>query len=235
MSIFIKINTEPVVQVSDKTRIDVSRSFVSKDNPLVQTVKIKPSEAGSYVDVTGNSTDDWYLDWVYTTAETVTVSVQIYDGTTTTTGTITISVVTVATDNLFSSDSDLLSQEPDIMDLLPKSRNSFLDVHRAAQTKILQWLDHQGYTDDENEKLTKDAVVDITEMKEWSTYLALRLIFEANSNDVDDIFRKKSEYYEVMELKAKNRAFLRLDYDGDGTIDDAEEAVRISSPRLVRQ
>ncbi len=234
MSIFIKINTEPTVQVNDKTRIDVTRSFVSKDNPLVETVKIKPLAAGSYIDVTGNGPDDWYLDWVYSADEDVTVSVQIFDGTTTTTETKVMTVISVEDDNLFSSDYDLLGQEPDIMRFLPNGRNSFLDVHRAAQTKILQWLDHQGYTDSEDAKLTKESVVDVTEVQEWSTYLALRLIFEANSNAVDDIFRKKAEYYEDMELKAKNRAFLRLDYDGDGEVDDSEEVSRISSPRLVR-
>ena len=58
-----------------------------------------------------------------------------------------IGLMSEAGDNLFSKDADLLSHKNNIFDFLPDGRNSFKNVHRAAQELILAYLDENGYID----------------------------------------------------------------------------------------
>lgn len=122
-------------------------------------------------------------------------------------------VYTEEGDALFAEDADLVGFEGDIMKWLPQGRGSYKDVHRKAQRLILDWSDRQGYRDDNGEKLTKFAFVDNTDVRMWSTYLALKLFFLNANNDVDDVFKKKASYYEKLEVEARNRAVLNLDLD----------------------
>jgi hypothetical protein len=240
MAIFPQLELEEVVQVGDKTRLDGSKSFISKGENPVTLVRIKPEAAGSFITVTGASAKDWFLDWVYLTAGIKTATIEITTDTTptsspvTTSQNFTVDVVTAVDDNLFSNDDDLELHEPEIMKYVRAGRATFLNIHRRARNLIVAHMDDNGWVDANGDKLTLDAFVDITEAKEWSTFIALRLIFEGMSNKIDDVFNNKAKLYKSMELEARNRVVVRLDLDGDGSIDNSE-VLPVTSPRLVRQ
>ena len=234
MAIFPVLETEDVIQIGDKIRLNGTKSFLSKDNVAVTLVEIEPEAGNGYITVTGANYKDWYLDWSYAGAtRTVVVSLRITAGATTTV-TQSISVVTSTDDYLFSNDYDIRALEPDILKYVPEGRKSYLNVHREAQKKILDTLDEAGYTDTEGNKLTKAAVVDISEVRAWSKYLALSFIFRGIYNAVDDVFAEKARHYESMASKAFDRAKIRLDLDGDGAI-AVGEAVEVVSRDLVRE
>lgn len=136
-------------------------------------------------------------------------------------------------DRLFSSDSELLAHEEDILKWVPKERSSFKDIHRKVQQLILDWLDAQGFTNEDRKPFTKWDFPDLKEMREWATYYALQLIFEGNSNAVDDIFDRKAQKYEAKTIRSRNR-FLSLDIDKDGKI-DFDENLRLHVGSLYRR
>lgn len=133
-----------------------------------------------------------------------------------------VKVYSQSGDALFSQDSDLVSEENDIMKWLPVGRSSYLNLHRTAQTQILDWLDRNGYVDDSGKKITKFAVVDKSDVNIWSKYLTLRLFFMGANNQVDDTFKEKAKYYEKLEIEARNRAILNFDLDGDGKAEQVQ-------------
>jgi hypothetical protein len=140
-----------------------------------------------------------------------------------TTSTKTIDAFSEAGDNLYSTDFNLQVHEPDVLRYVKKGRSTFKDVHRRAQETILAWLDKEGFVDVYGNKYTKAALVLSDELKEWSTFTALRLIFEGLHNAVDDVFMEKAKRYKGLETFHRERAVLRLDTDGDGVANQFEE------------
>jgi len=137
--IFPNLELEAIVQTNDKTRLRASKSFVSKDEASnITLVRIDP-ETGvqGYIDITGSSSSDWFLDWEYSgSTRTVTITVEVTAGATgPTTTTQTIEIKTPADDLLFSSDADLISKESDIMNYSPFVGNTHFKIHR--EHKIL--------------------------------------------------------------------------------------------------
>lgn len=232
--IFPVLETEDIVQVGDQTRLNAGKSIATKDEEQISKVEIEPEGGSGFIDVTDQSPRDWFLDWFYTgITRTVTASVRITIGVTVTTKTKTISVISAADDKLFSADTDLIALEPEILKYVVDGRSSFLNVHRLAQTKILESLDESGVVDTAGAKLTKAAVVDVSEVKAWSRDLTLHLIFKGLIVSVDDVFMVRSKYYwgEVQSRMA--RAILRLDLNGDGQLEKSE-GVTFGSMNLVR-
>jgi hypothetical protein len=223
--IFPIIECDKVIQVGDKFRISCAKSYKTLNEAAFVEVRIKPSAADSFITVATGSTvlpvDNWYLDWTYDSAGTKTITVEIDNGLgpTTTTATLDVSVITEAIDKLFSSDDDLKKHQHDITSYVPPGRATWKFVHRRSQELILSYFDEEGRVNDDGTKITKDQVVDLSEVKELSVYMTLRLIFESISNSPDDYFIKKAKYWEVYELKAKQRAVTRLDFDKDGNTD----------------
>ena len=235
--IFPNLECEAIVQVNDKTRLNGSKSFITPDESAITLVEIEPESGNGYINVTGAAPLDplnWYLDWQYATNGTKTATIRVTTSGAPVTVTKTISVLSVVDDKLFSDDSDLIMHESEILRWVPVGRNSFKDMHRRAQQRILAWLDEKGHTDSSGARLTKASIVDVQEVKEWSIFLTLRMIFQSISNAVDDVFDKKAKYYESREAEARNRSALRYDYDGDGAISGDVEGVRISASRLIR-
>jgi hypothetical protein len=238
--IFGVIETENIIQVNDKVRISGVKSFVSKDEDAVSLVEIEPEAAAGFIDVTGTSAKDWYLDWSYSgVTRAVVVSLRITTGpvltpTNVQTFTAQINVRTAVDDYLFSSDQDLINLEPDLLKWVPDGRSSFLNVHRAAQEKIMDWLNESGVEDVSGNKLTKAALVDLDEVRSWSRDLTLSLIFKGLQNAVDDIFSDKAKYYQSEALKRQARAKLRLDLNGDATV-SLGESIDMTSRDLVRE
>lgn len=231
--IFPNLETEPVVQVADKTRIDASKTFISKDEAAVTLVEIDPGN-GVFVDVTGSSSRDWFLDWEYATDGEQTIVVRVTTDATPVTKSDTISVISEADDNLFSTDQDLVTHEEEILKYVPKGRNSFLNVHRKMQAIILDEIDERGVQNSDGTRLTKAQVVDVREVNQWSTFGVLYMIMQDLSNSVDDKFQAKAmDYKKRMEFH-KNEAFLRLDFNQDGEITKGEQ-IGVRTGRLLRR
>ena len=181
----------------------------------VTLVVIEPESGAGFFDVTENL----YLDWQYPTDGDKTISIRITTDGAPVVNTKVLPIISEEDDHLFSSDEQLTAHEPTILGYVRDGRNSFLDVHRSAQDRIINWLDEHRITNSDGGRLTKDAIVNIEEVNNWSKYLALKIIFEGISNSVEDVFSQKSKTYGTLEIAAKNKAQIRLDTDGDGNED----------------
>ncbi len=220
MALFPLLDLEPTVQVGDKTRLDASKSFVTADQDSLSSILIDPTGSAGFIDVT----ETQYLDWAYAASGTFNVKLKILAGAASASAMIqhSISIVTEAQDKLFSNDADLRLHEFDILKWVPDGRATFKDMHRRAQIIIIQWLSKEGYVRVNDIPFTKTDIIDIEEVKQWSTYITLRLIFEGLSNATDDIFHVKSTRYFEMEQNWRDRAILRIDVDGDGIVNPGE-------------
>ena len=244
MAIFPLIESEPTVQVSDKTRISAVKSFISKDEPAITKVEIEPEAGSGYIDITGTApinAKNWFLDWAYATAGSKVVSLRITTALLPTpvvaTFTKTITIITEADDKLWSEDADLVSIEPDILNWVRPGRATYKDYHRAAQKRILEWFDNIKVWDKNGEAFTKD---DITlaiaqeDLKRISTYWALELIYGGITNEPDDVFSKneQSARKQRKELQS-DRSRIRVDYNKDGA-QTKDEQYQMRAMRLYR-
>jgi hypothetical protein len=230
--IFGTLETEQMLQTNDKTRLDATKSYISPDESSITKVEIQPELGAAFIDVTSKQ----YLDWSYQTSGTKQVTLRITTNSQPKDFTKDIMVVTPAQDNLFSSDSDLIQYEDDILSYVRDGRNSFLDKHRASQIMILDDLDSAQIWKRDGSRFKAADIVDIQDFKQWSTFQTLKVIFESLSNAVDDIFSRKAEKYSGLAIEAKRRASLRLDLNNDGTIEDNEiEAADLSTGILRRR
>jgi len=216
MAIFGNLQLEETVQVDDKTRLNALTTFITPDEAAITLMEIEPLAANGFIDVT----TDQLLDWSYSTDETVTVTLRITTDGAPVTFTKTIVIISVVDDKLFSSDAQLLPYEPNILEWVKDGRNSFLDVHRAAQDRIIKWLDENKVWDVNDDPLTKEDIIDISEFNDWSKFMTLKYIFEGISNATDDIFHEKAVRYRELEYHARDRAVIRVDTDNDGDADD---------------
>ena len=220
------------VQIDEKFRIDATKTFLHPGDANIQSITIEPEDGADTYTVTS----DKYLDYAYSTTGTKTITVTLnhtgLGGSVTKTD--TIEVVSEADENLFSEDADIIAHEPDILNYLPTYKADYKYVHRLAQDRIITILDERGITDTDGNRLTAADVKDTEECNDWSKFLALQYIFESLSNAIDDIFHEKSLRYREMVKQASNRAFLRFDYDGDGTLEDSERASAVTG-RLYRR
>lgn len=220
--IFGELKLEGTAQVSDKTRLDATASFITQDEADITKIEIEAHTSEGFIDVTSKS----YLDWAYSSAGAKIVSVRITTDGSPQTFTKGISVVDAATDALFSSDEDLIPIEDDILKYVRKGRNSFLDKHREAQKITLNDLDKAKIWKETGAIYTAADIVDIQEFKEKSKYLTLHLIFKGLSNAVDDIFSIKASRYLGYAKDAGNRGSLHLDKNGDSDLsNDVKEDI----------
>lgn len=226
--IFPVVSTESKVQIDDMTRIDATRSFISADEAAITLVEIEPEASSGYIDVTSSK----YLDWAYATAGDKVVSVRITTDGSPTTKTATVTVVTAAADLLFTSDQDIITHEPEVFRFLRPGRASFLDFHRKAQEKILDSLRQRNITNYDGTKITAGNIHDQDDVKQWSKYLTISMIYESVQNEVEDIFAIKARDYMSLAKRASERATLELDKDEDGT---ADSNLDLKVIRMVRR
>jgi len=235
--IFPYIECDEVVQADDKLRISSSKSFASKDEAAISLVEIEPEAGNGFIDVTGATplrADNFYLDWQYATDGSKVISARVTTDGAPTTITKTITVITAAEDNLFSSDQDLAAVENNILKYVPAGKNSFKYLHREAQKQILEWFYINGYRATDGSRLEKEDVIVTEELKYWSTYTALRLLFEDLSNAIDDIFDKKSKLYQVQEHRWRHNSLLKIDVNKDGVQGD-NEGFLLTTRNLIRE
>lgn len=236
MAIFPNIEADLVVQVGDKFRIDASKSYISKGETAITKVEIEPEAGSGLIDVSGSTPlkdTNWYLDWEYQASGSKVITVQITTDGAPLSKTLTITCVTEAVDRLFSTDQDLERIESSILKYVPRGKNSFKYAHREAQSQILEWLYINGYRRTDGERVTKENVLDLENVKYWSIYATLRIIFQDLSNQPDDIFDRKSKYYQDMEHKARENALLKLDLNNDNE-QGPYEGYNMTTRNLIR-
>lgn len=234
--IFPHCEHDKVVQVNDKFRIDATRSYVAKGAGSIVKVEIEPEAGEGFIDVTGSDYSDWFLDWQYDTAGAKVISVKVYTveaPETSETLTFTLDCLTVADDKLFSDESEMKVHESDIMRYLPDGRNSWKYMLRQAQTMIFDWLYNNGNFNYDGTRIDKDSVVSTEDLRDWSTYLSLKLIMLDMKKQVGDIFEQKAADYLVKEQRAREKYLLKLDLNKDGT-QDLFEGTQVQVKRLVR-
>ena len=236
MAIFPEIEIENTIQVDDKTRIDVSATFVSKGEAAITLVEIQPSATDLWYDVTGSSNKEWFFDWAYqgTTSRAEVVSFRVTTDGSPVTLSKNIEVISEADDLLFSNDDDLKIHEPLIMNWIKDGRNTYLDASRKAQYKIMDYLDRNGYRKANWEKLTKNDLFDLEEVREWSTFWALSIISKGRSNAVGDIFFLKAEDYKSLSMRASQRVFRAYDWNNNGQEDPGEKSSRTNEIDVER-
>ncbi|WP_417447199.1 hypothetical protein [Kangiella sp.] len=229
--IFPVIKTEKIVQVNDATRIDVSATL-STNGDQIDTIEVKTAASEDYVSI---DADDKYLDWIYLSEGSKTITVRI-NGDDNILKTHTLLVVTPEEDMLFSDDGDIIDLEGDILNYCKAGRNSHLNRHRKAQELILAELWKRGLrTKDTDDKITKDRIEVTPELNEWSKFLTLYLIYNDFKNTPDGILEKKANDYKYLANKAsQDKQFLKIDLDGDGETEEVESSV-FSSGSMVRR
>ena len=236
--IFPSLTLEKVLQINDKTRFDASRSFVNSGE-TVTDIEIKPDTLELYISVFNSDSDKWYLDWAYETDGTKTITVKITTDTSVKERSYSIDVLTVLEDSLFSSDSDLIPYETDVLNYLPKGKNSYLYAHRKSQEIIIAYLDEQRIWNNDGSRITKEQIAAITDneirtqFNQWSTFQTLLIIFESIQVSNADIFQEKKLEYQTMRDSARKRSALRLDLNKDDVIDDVPYDIR--TLKMVRR
>jgi hypothetical protein len=226
MAAFGNLIIESVVQTNDRTRISAVKTEALKGSAAISKVQIKPSAAEPFVDVTGSSSKDWFLDYQYPVDGTHTITLEVTTGTgggvVVETFNKDIEVIDAADDYLLSSDDDLVEMEPDIMNWIQKGRTSYLREHRAAQKCILEWLDNARIWRVDGSKLQKQDLSFSDDFKKLSVYKALEIIFYGISNKVDDVHLAKSKSYASKYFEVQNLNRIRADFDGDGVLTEVE-------------
>jgi len=220
MSIFGIIKSDDKVFTGDKLRIDVSASFIAPDLTLATISHEISVDAGvTWYNITAKK----YVDWVFTTSGTKTISLRI--NTTLPSSEIftkDVTVINLSAAGLFSSDFDLYAYEPEIDNYLPKKWSSWNMVHLRAQEWITDMLDEKDIKAHDGSKYTAADILDKQQVKQLSTYKALQFIFDGNSNVAGDLFSiKAAKYMELSNTKA-SRSQLALDFNKD-TIQNSYE------------
>lgn len=226
--IFIQSKSEEKIQIDDKTRIDATGTFISPDEAAITLVEIEPEASAGFIDVTSTN----YLDWSYSAAGEKVATIRVTTDGSPVTKEISLTVLSVTDDRLFSTDKDIVSHEADIYRFLRPGRASFLDFHRIAQKMILDSLDQKGIYDNQGNRLVAADLFDLEEVKAWSKYLSLSLIFTSVQSEIDDVYASKSQAYADMAIKQSTRAALRLDLNNDSVQDSHADLI---STRLVRR
>jgi hypothetical protein len=91
-----------------------------------------------------------------------------------------------------------------------KGRASFLDKHREAQLRILSHLDQKRIYTNDGQRLVAENIADLEEVRVWSKYLTLQIIFEGLINETGDTYESKANSYEVLATKESSRAALTI-------------------------
>lgn len=231
--IFLNCIHESVIQLHDKTRIDVSKSFVSGDG--ITDIKIKPEASEAFVSVFNANQDKWFLDWAYGVAGEKTITVEATDGTSTVSQNFTINAITALDDNLYSSDDAIFGIETELKRYLPPGKNSFKYIHREAQSRILNYLDRKRIWNQDGTPLTKNQINLNGEVSKWSLYEALFIIYNDLFISVGDKFAEKINQYRDLRNSERDRATVRIDITGSGEIDQDTRFQDVKSFRMVRR
>lgn len=217
---FPVLECDSVVQEHDRLRLDANKSF---GFDVIDEIKIETEAAKGFSSIGDPDTRSAFLDWQYSGAGDKVVTLKIVSSGQDHTVSKTIRVVTASEDGLYSTDRDLRAEESLIDSFLDAGRNSFNNYHREAKRMILQDLKNRGLRKNDGSYLLSDDIIDSAEMRNWSTYLTLALIFKSKINSIDDIARIKASKYEDLALEASQNDVFSVDTNDDGIADHEEE------------
>ena len=143
--------------------------------------------------------------------------------------------------NLIFSDDNALKQEffeIDNSNLLPPGESDHVVNHVAARNVIVQKLRNLGYiktnADSVDKIITQWDLIDIFEIKQAATMLALSKIFFNLSDSVDDNWWQKYREYQDKFEEMFKLATLSIDLDDDGVDDNRETDRQMNVQRWVR-
>lgn len=230
--IFLDFKSEGLVQVGDKTRLDVSNSFVSDNIPLTD-IEIAPNNI-DYVSVfNAGDSDKWYLDWSFSASGETTIGVRATDGANTVSQTYTVTIVSEAEDNLYSNDSQIFAIESELKRYIPSGRNSFKNIHREAQSRILNYLDRKRIWNDDGTPYNKNQLNLEGSLSKWSLYETLVIIYSDLFVSGGDKFAEKLNEYKALRQFERDRGAIRIDKDSSGTIDNNSEFQDLKTFRMI--
>ena len=229
--IFINCIREPLVQVNDKTRIDVSTSFVSGSG--ITDISIDPGTGP--VSVFNSDQNKWYLDWAFDSSGTWPIVVSATDGVNTISQNFEMEVISEADDFLYSTDSQIFAIESELKRYIPDGRNSFKNVHREAQSRILNFLDRKRIWNKDGTPLSKMQINIHDEVSKWSLYETLFIIYTDLFISVGDKFAEKVNQYKELRNYERDRAAVRIDKDANGSFDASSEIQELKSFRMIKR
>ena len=230
--IFINCQNEALIQTKDKTRIDVSSSFVSGD--AITDILIKPNDDTSYISVFNADQSLWYLDWAYEDEGDQTITVQATDDTDTVTAEFTITVISESEDNLYSTDAEIFAIEGELKKYMPEGKNSYKNLHREAQSRIVNYLDKKRLWNSDGTPYAKNQINLYGMLQKWSLYETILMIYTDLTISIGDKFTEKVSEYKALRNYERDRAQIRIDKDNSGTI-DAGEIQDLKSFRMIRR
>jgi hypothetical protein len=141
---------------------------------------------------------------------------------------------------IFSDDSRLRANYPPINSsaFYPTGETSHILTHVATRDDIIMRLrkryQKQNDSSDVNEMINAFDIIDIFEIREAATYLALAKIFFNMSDNDDDQWFKKYKHWNDKYNAAFETAYLSIDSNDDGIDDDEEVQAVTESPGLYR-
>lgn len=229
--IFINCIKEPLVQVNDKTRIDVSTSFVSGDGITDITIEV---DGSGPISVFNEDQSKWYLDWAFDSDGTKSIEVTATDGVNNVVQTFEIEVISEGDDNLYSTDAQIFAIESELKRYIPDGKNSFKNIHREAQARILNFLDRKRIWNENGEPFNKTQVNLFDELSRWSLYETLFIIYTDLFISVGDKFAEKVNQYKELRNYERERAAVRIDRDGNG-FDPSKDIQELKSFRLIKR
>lgn len=232
MSRFGIIKSDEKVFVGDKINFDFSQSFVTPDESLATPTNHEASFDGgaTWIDVSNKKN----IDFIYLTVGTKTVNLRI---TTTAGNTIfmkTVSALDLAAQKLFSADSDLYRYEPEIDKLLPKKWSSWNLVHLESQKYFMDWLDEKRLFNDNGEKYVVNDLNDRDQVRQFSIFKTLELIYSGTFNAVGDIYSAKRDKYRELANEKLAKSQIALDTNKNGLADE-NERTDLNTVNLVRR
>lgn len=220
--IFPVLECEKIIQVSDKTRLDAGKSFISGGSQISK-IEIDPENSGTFYELPVNDSGIWFLDWLFETPGATTVKLKITDTDLNEKEVAQdILVITESEDALFSNDNELEKYFTGVSDYLPRGKSSFKSIHREVQSLIINRLFKMGIKDEDGKRMPPSAFLDNEEVRQWSTYLALEIIMQNLSNEPDDKWDRDAGLYAAKASRVSQKVMINLDYDLDGILDENE-------------
>jgi hypothetical protein len=177
----------------------------------------------------------WFLDWAFDSSGTKTIEIEATDGINTINQVFDIEVISESDDNLFSNDSQIFAIESELKRYIPEGRNSFKNIHREAQSRILNFLDRKRIWNDNGEPYTKLQINLFDELSKWSLYETLFIIYTDLFISVGDKFAEKVNQYKELRNYERERAAIRIDKDGNGTFEPDKEIQELKSFRMIKR
>ena len=213
------IKSDEKVFVGDKINFDFSKSFVTPEEVLATVNHEASFDAGlTWINVTASKN----IDYVFVSAGTKTVSLRITTQSGNSVFTKQVAALDLTAQQLFSTDSDLYRFEPEIDKLLPKKWTSWNLVHLEAQKYFIDWLDEKRIFNEQKEKYTVADLTDRDQVRQFSIFKTLELIYSGTFNQTGDIYSTKRDKYRELANEKLAKSTLSLDYNKNGTADEGE-------------